>query len=62
MYDTVTSPETGDGLNGAPYDLALKPFMSKAGAGGRVVAINGSAGRWIKSLLGLQVRGHLGLA
>ena len=29
MYDTVTSPDTGDGLNGVPYDEALKPFMSK---------------------------------
>ena len=53
VYDTVTSPESGDGLNGAPYDVALKPFLRP---GGRVVAINGSGGKWIKALLGLQVR------
>jgi len=55
IYDTVSSPDPGDGLGGVPYDQALAKLL-KPGAG-RTVAINGSGSRWIRALLGLQGSG-----
>jgi NADPH:quinone reductase-like Zn-dependent oxidoreductase len=53
FYDTVSSPEKGDGLNGLPYDVALKSLLGKDC---KTVAINGSALRWIRMFLGWQER------
>lgn len=55
VYDTVTSPDEGDAVNGQPYDAALRPYLR---ADGLVVAINGSAGRWIGALTGWQGAGY----
>jgi len=51
FYDTVSSPDPGDGLGGKSYDQALKHLFSKDT---KIVAINGSALRWIRMFLGLQ--------
>lgn len=54
VYDCVTSPDTGDGLGGDPYDVAL----AKAGMLAPhtfISAINGDAWKWIWALLGWQV-------
>jgi len=51
FYDTVSSPDAGDGLDGKPYDQTLKHLLSKDT---KTVAINGSALRWIRMLFGLQ--------
>jgi NADPH:quinone reductase-like Zn-dependent oxidoreductase len=55
VYDTVTSPDSGDNLDGVPYDIALRPLLRP---GGLVVAINGSAARWAAALLGWQAAGY----
>lgn len=49
VYDTVTSPDGGDNLNGVTYDEALSPFLAPKGI---VCAINGGAWRWIGALTG----------
>lgn len=48
LYDTVSSPESKDLLNGQPYDKALSRFLTPTT---QTVAINGSAGRWINALV-----------
>lgn len=53
FYDTVSSPEAGDGLNGVSYDVALRPFLAPSA---QTVAINGSAMRWFRMFLGWQER------
>ena len=51
VYDCVSSSEPGDGLSGESYDKSLAAFFTKDT---RVVAINGSAMRWIRSFLGWE--------
>jgi NADPH:quinone reductase-like Zn-dependent oxidoreductase len=57
LYDTVTSTDAGDNLNGVTYDEALSPFMKPASDGGRIVAINGPVGRWLSMMVGWQQSG-----
>ena len=52
IYDTVSSPDPGDDLDGVPYDQAFARFLKKGT--GRTVAINGAGSRWIRALLGIQ--------
>ena len=55
VYDTVTSPDPGDSLDGKPYDEVLRPYLKKDGY---ICAINGSAGRWVGALTGWQGKGY----
>ena len=48
LFDTVSSSDPKDALNGKPYDKALYSFLAPTG---RTVAINGGALRWIRALL-----------
>jgi len=48
LYDTVTSAESKDMLNGLPYDKALSRFMTPTT---KTVAINGSVSRWLNKLV-----------
>ena len=59
LYDTVTSSDAGDGINGTTYDQALKPFLKSPEQGGRIAAINGGVGRWWSALVtGWQEKGY----
>lgn len=52
IYDTVTSPDASDGLEGKPYDEVLMPkHLSKKG---KYIAVNGNEKRWAAALSGLQ--------
>lgn len=54
VYDTVTSPDSGDSLQGRSYEAALKPLLR---LGGMHCAINGSVRQWIGALVGWQRQG-----
>ena len=53
IYDTVTSPEAGDGLAGTTYDAALRE-AGLVGPETKISAINGSGLRWLRMFLGWQ--------
>lgn len=48
LYDTVSSADAKDLLNGKPYDKALTRFLTPTT---KTVAINGGVGRWLNSLV-----------
>ena len=48
LYDTVSSSNSKDTLNGVSYDKALSSFLTTSI---RTVAINGSISRWLNALI-----------
>jgi len=56
IYDTVSSPDGADSLNGIPYDQALQKYFEKGTT--TYCAINGTVSRWLRAFTGLQASGY----